>query len=181
VTDTGNGFEPLDTGDVVLDEVPEHTLTIRQWGDVALAPARGPYTSWSGELRIEEYLDGDIPPEEVEGDTDLDSDTEREPLACELVYSTAGVLSERTCDGCSVVFDVQFSLTSGDRDGCHDPFLPLNASVWTLGWHPSRAVLLRDIGNSGNWLPWYDATLDGDVLSVEWTATVGVAVEEEAM
>jgi len=179
VRDTGEPFEPLDTGDIVLDEVPENTLTIGQWGMAELAPTGGPYTSWSGELRVQEVLNGPLPEPPEDGDTDVDTDAE--PLACDLTYAMAGVASERTCDGCTVVFDVQFSLISGDRDGCHDPNLPLDASVWTLAWHPSRAVLLRDFPGSSDWYAWYTAALDNDVIALEWHAVVGVSVEEEEM
>lgn len=176
--DTGPGFVPVDTGDAALDDVPEAILTLREWGTAQLSPAGGPYTSLSGELRVAEYPDGELPDFDTEADTDLDSDSE-EPLACELVYHLAGVPSEATCAGCAHVFDVQFTLLTGDRSGCHDPSLPEHASSWTLAWHPARSLWLRDVGNSGTWLPWFPAEQQGDELSFLWTTTVGVAVDEE--
>ncbi len=183
IPDTGGGFEPLDTGDVVLDEVPLHTVTIRQWGEAALAPNGGPYTSFAGELTVQEYLDGDIPDPDLEDDTDLDtdSDTDEAPLDCDLLYALAGVPSDQTCSGCEVVFDVQFSLTSGMRDQCHDPFLPQTGDTWTLGFNPTTGQVLRNVGDSGTWLPWYNATLEDDALTYEWQATMGISIEDEEM
>lgn len=179
--DSSEGFEPLDTGDTVMDEVPEHTLTVRQWGTVLLSPARGPYTSFAGTLSVQEYLDGDIPPRQIEGDTDIDTDTERVPLDCELEYALDGVPSEATCPGCSSVFDVQFSLLSGDPAGCHDPDLPAHSATWTLAWHAADGQLQRDVGQSGVWQPWYRASIDDDVLTYEFLATLGVFIDDEDM
>jgi hypothetical protein len=183
VPDTGGGFEPVDTGDVVLNEVPLHTVTIRQWGTSVMAPEGGPYTSLAGELTVQEYLDGDIPDPDFEEDTDLDTDrdTDEARLDCDLLYALAGVPSEQTCAGCAFVFDVQFSLTSGTRDTCHDPFLPQTGDTWTLGFIPTTGEVHRNVGDSGTWLPWYNATLEDNALTYEWLATLGISIEDEEM
>ncbi len=179
VPDTGGGFEPLDTGDVVLDEVPLHTVTIRQWGTAVMAPDGGPYTSLAGELTVQEYLDGDVPDPDLEDDTDLDTD--EAPLDCDLLYTLAGVPADGTCVGCSFAFDVQFSLTSGTQDQCHDPFLPQTGDTWTLGFNPTTGEVMRNIGGSGTWLLWYSASLENDALTYEWQASMGISIEDEEM
>jgi len=166
--DTGEAFVPVDGGDTVLNEDPLHTLVIRQWGDADLAPAGGPYQSWVGALAVQEYVDGVVP------DPELPSD----PLDCDLSFALSGVPSESTCPGCAFVFDVQFSLVSGNPDGCHDPFLPAHGDTWVLGWREAESTIVRDFGGAGQWLPWYPGELLlTDVLTFEWTATTGFAVD----
>lgn len=179
--DTGEPWEFVDTGGGLdIDDVPADFLTLRQWGAWTLTPAGGPYTSLSGEFRVQEYLNGARPTDT--GDTDATAgtdDTDALVLACDLVFSLFGSAATDPCPGCAYTFEVEFALLEGDPSGCSDPNLPRHESQWTLGYHAQDQRVLYDYANADLWLPWYTAQQEGDLLSFDWEVTVGVAVEEE--
>lgn len=172
--DTGEPWEFVDTGGGdTLDDVPLDTLTLREWGSLLLSPTGGPYTGLSGELRVQEYENG------VRPDT-ADTDAEPVVLACDVVYTVAGVPFAGTpCDGCSPTFRVEFSLISGNPSLCHDPELPDNEDQWTLGWRDGDDELVKDWGDAGLWQHWAPGLLESDTVTFLWEVTVGVALEEE--
>lgn len=172
--DTGIPFVPVDTGEVLPDLAPAHTVRFRQWGEAALSPSEGPFSAWTGTLAHRELLDGLVL------DTGDTADTAAPvQLDCDVAWAATGVPSARRCDGCAFVFDVTLTLTSGDPSGCHDPYLPADGATWALAFHPDQGALLRDFGDAGLWLPWFPATLEGDALRFAWEATAGVALDEE--
>ena len=72
--------------------------------------------------------------------------------------------------------------SSGDPTACHDPDLPEDGATWDLGFQADAVAsddwLVRDrVGVA--WLPWYPALRAGDTVSFDWTAQLGIAVEEE--
>lgn len=175
--DTDVSTFPIDTsGDTDLDVAPRHTLTMHQFGAWDLGPSGGPYTTMSGTLRVIEYLDGaqwDTGP-----DTDGIPDTDLPP-DCLVVFALSGAPSETSCDGCTAAFDVTFALTEGDPSLCRDPELPADGDVRRFGWLPTEDVIVHDYGDIGLWLPWYPGEQLGDRITFDWTATVGVSIEEE--
>lgn len=170
--DTGEPWVPVDTGDTTtINETPADLLTIREWGTWSLSPASGPYTTLIGTLEVREYLNGLIP--------DTADTADDVVLDCEVTYAVNGVPSVETCAGCSFVFDVTFSVTSGDLEPCHDPALPDDGETWSMGFNPTNGSVDRDLGGGTLWFAWFDATLAADQLDVLWEATVGVSVPED--
>jgi len=158
---------------------PEHVVTVRQWGEWNRTPAGGPHEAFTGTLWVQEYYDGWRP--EVDTDTDVDSDAADTdlPLECDLEVGLTGVLSvSATCDGCEPAFEVSLALISGEPSGCRDPQALALDEVHRLAYSPEGQVQL-DYGDIGLWLPWYQATTDGDRVDFEWEGTFGVALEEE--
>lgn len=161
--DTGFQVDTGITGGAPSDEEPEDSLEILQQGRWEMTPLGGPYTAMTGELECLEILNGD----------------ELEP-SCALSWSLTGeLLDEGGCEGCEFTFEVEFYLVEGESGDCYDPELPASGDRWMLGYDPSEGVLLREYQGTGVWIPWYRAELSGDTLSFSWSATVGVAVEEE--
>lgn len=187
--DTGTGLPPADTDfvrdtdvsefprdtdvDTAVNEDPLHTVTMHQWGAWSLSPSGGPYTALTGELRVQEYIDGDRPDT---ADTQVDTD---ELLACDLVFALVGAAAESSCDGCAFAFDITFTLVEGNPSECHDPDLPEDGDPLRFGYSAAQQAIVRDYGHIGLWLPWYPADRVGDRVDYDWEATVGVAIEEE--
>jgi len=175
--DTGTPWEFVDTGGAANpNDTPTHTLTLEEWGDWTLSPpAATTYTSLSGSLKVQEYLDGLRPDT---GDT-ADTAAPTVVLDCDVVYQVSGVPDDTaTCADCDFTFRIEFALLSGDPSQCHDPDLPQHQDQWTVGYDAATGKLMRDYGDTGLWFPWYDATMDGDVLTLAWEVTVGVSVQE---
>lgn len=140
------------------DTVPEHSLLLRHEGFWLLTPLGGPYRAITGELLIQEILDGD----------------EEEP-ACSLRYALTGTPEAEGCAGCDFSFRVTHYLAEGDPELCQQPDLPAEQEVF--GWN--EPTLYKDYAESGLWLAWYDGALVEDELSFSWEQTVGLTVEEE--
>lgn len=173
-TGGGNGTLPDETGapEIVYDtstyqidtgvpsdtsnEEPDTVLHMEQTGEWMLSPAGGPYTAVVGTLSVLETLDEGF-------------------VNCEAVYDISGSASDETCEGCEVAFDVLFRFREGNTANCRDVDLPDVDEVRTFGWARDEATLYLNYYNSGAWVPWYDATLEGDTLSVSWVADIGVA------
>ena len=177
--DTSATFFPPDTGAPVdLDQTPAHTVTMHQWGTLSMSPVdAATYTSLTGTLRVQEYIDGEMPTDPE--DTDIEPE-DVVTVECDLTYGLEGLPSESAgCPGCDFTFDVNFYLLEGDPDLCNDPDLPLHEAVWRLGYHPGDDRVMRDYLGLGLWMPWYVASKVGDTIELEWQATMGVIVEEE--
>lgn len=177
----GEGTElPFDSGLVgPTDEVPAHTLVLHQWG---AWPWPVPAEGGAGELFVREYPDGVRPPEPDTGDTGAARDTGEpaEPLACDLAFALALAPSEAaTCDGCGLAWEVSFEGISGDPGGCHDPELPADGDLWRLAAEPAAGLIWRDLGGIGVWVPWFNAAVEGDLLTFAWETSVAVHVEED--
>jgi len=168
VIDSGFVVDTGDTGFNVGDQdrEPEHTLTMSHEGEWSLTPLGGPYTALTGHMDVVEVLDGDL----------------KEP-ACELTWSLTGELVDEetggACASCAFTFAVQFYLSEGEAGACSDPELPADGDTWLLGFDEADGVLTREYDGTGIWIPWFAAELDGDTLSFDWSASVGVLVEEE--
>jgi hypothetical protein len=172
--DTDVSDFPEDTGlDTGLNQAPIHTVTLHQWGLWSLSPSGGAYDAMSGELYVQEYIDGERPDT---ADTDPDTDL---VLDCDLLFSLSGTPSATSCSGCAFTFDVTFALASGDPGMCNDPELPEDTEVHRFGFSQSEAAIFYDFGGIGVWLPWYPAVKVDDVVTFDWEATIGIAIEEE--
>jgi len=179
-TDTGLGSFPVDTALTnSLNDEPEHTLTMNQWGLWELSPpfpSTGPYTSLTGDFFVQEYIDGEIPDPLI-----TDPDDERFiVLECDVVYSITGIPAEEDCTGCSGhTFVITFAVTSGNPDACHDSDLPRNGDTRTYGFNDGDQSIYHDFQDAGLWFAWYSAIKTGDQVAFDWVVTVGVAIEEE--
>lgn len=174
--DSTSGF-PLDSlGDSGLDQSPDHTLTLEQWGEWDLSPFGGPYTALVGELRAWEYLDGLRPDTADTADT---GGLRAEALTCAVTFSLVGEALDEGCPSCDFAFAVQLYLVDGDPADCRDPDMPTDGEVRAWGWSGADDTIWYDYGGSGLWLPWWPGIRAGDSVSFVWTATLGVAVDEE--
>ena len=140
------------------DTVPTHSLLLRHTGFWLLTPLGGPYRAITGELLIQEILDGD---EEVP--------------ACSLRYALTGTPETEGCPGCDFSFRVTHYLAEGDPERCQQPDLPAEQEIF--GWKEPNLYL--NYAESGLWLPWYEAERVDDELSFSWEQLVGLTVEEE--
>ena len=82
------------------------------------------------------------------------------------------------CDGCEQAFDVRYYLTDGDPSACQDPDVPGDDETRTLGWASLEDTVYDDVEGTGVWVPWYDATLEADTLTLSWSVERGVLVED---
>lgn len=174
--DTG-GF-PLDTSpETGLDETPLHTLTIEQAGVWDLEPFGGPYLTLTGRFEVAEYLDGQRPPDPQ--DTAAVADYPEDALRCSATFSLVGSVAEESCDTCDFAFTLEYYLLDGDPEPCRDPDMPAHGDVRTYGFSSDEGVLYLNYGDSGLWLPWWQAARLGDEVRFDWMATYGITIEEE--
>ena len=172
--ETGEQSFPVDTEDTApRDIVPEHTLTFSSWGSWQLSPYLGPYTDLTGELHVQEYLDGARPPDP--------EDTGAEPVAlpCDLEYNLVGTTVEAACPGCTFVFEVTPYLISGDPSGCRDHELPKEGVAQQLGYHHTKGSILHNVDGSNVWITWFEAEQRDDAILFRWEKTVAITIEEE--
>lgn len=141
-----------DTG----DQTPEVVLQMVQEGDWTLGPAGGPWTELSGLLAVTETYE----------------ETGREN--CASVYALTGTAVDDRCDTCTDAFEVSFAPSEGNPAPCRDSDLPELYEERVLGWAPDEQTIYWNYYDSGAWVPWYDATLEGDTLHVRWAAEVGL-------
>ncbi len=178
-TDTGLGSFPVDTSlSSDINEVPENTVTISQWGEWNLTPFLGPYDTLLGTLEVEEYINGEMEDTAI---TDT-ADPRFIELECDVEYSMAGIPVEagEECTGCNgLTFIVTYALIDGDPSQCHDPDLPADGEQRVLGFNGSTGQIEWNFQESGLWFDWYSAEKIGDQVNYEWTVTVGVAIEED--
>jgi hypothetical protein len=165
------------------DEVPEHWLYMYQDGNWRLDPSGGPYTTSTGTLQVQEFLDWQLPPVDT-GDTDPDSgnpwdEEEESPVVCLVTYTLVGAVAETACGGCTFAMDVEFRVADGDPSACRDPELPEDGEVWRLGWRESDQMILLDYGGVGSWFPWYHGERAGNTISFTWAERLAVSIEEE--
>lgn len=141
------------------DTTPEHRLRLVHEGFWLLTPLGGPYRAITGELLVQEILDGN----------------EEEPT-CMLRYALTGTPEEEGCAGCDFAFRVTHYLVQGDPESCQQPDLPREQEVY--GW--KEPSLYLDYQESGLWLAWYEGEWgEEEELGFGWEQTVGVELEEE--
>ncbi len=143
---------PADTA----NEDPETTLLLQQTGTWNLSPAGGPYTAMSGDLVV------------------LETYVESGRTNCSATYNLSGSSTSEACETCSVAFLVTFTFAEGNTSPCRDTDLPALDEQRKLGWAPEEETIYLDYDDLGTWIPWYDASAEGDALHVRWEATVGV-------
>jgi len=115
----------------------------------------------TGELVVTELLDGD-----------------EEAPACAERWSLVGLAAERVCDGCDLSFEIEHTRVETEGS-CRGADLPEDGDVRVLGYDGTR--IWWDYGDTGVWVPLYDAGEgeDIDTLVFVWETTVAVVVEEE--
>jgi len=170
-TNTTTTSFPVDTGfGTTGDAPPDDWLHISQLGTWSMSPPGGPYDNMTGGLTILEIVN------------DGPDDT-AEPPECQVIYTLVGQTYEpNSCADCDFTVLVEFSGT-GNRDGCHDPDMPpMNVEPgagWPMGYSSSRNLVLFNYHNTGVWVPWYDAVKVGDVISIDFSTSIAIEVEDE--
>lgn len=186
---------PEDTSlDSDLNVEPTHVLTYKQFGYWDVIDG-----VFSGQLRVVEWVDGDVPDldtADTDTDTDVIEDTDLPLLpTCDLLFALTAVPSpDATCAGCEPAWEITYTQIPqapaegeepvlGERINCHDPELPPEGGVRTLAFHPGDGKILLDFQGMSLWLPWFDARrlTEPDPttrIAFEWTAAVGVSIEE---
>lgn len=159
-------FIPQDTSPNTPPNLdPSHWVYMVQQGVWNLSPATPPYTDVSGTLRIQEYVD--------------DLDTALPVYECNVVYSLTGsAVNYHDCAACDFVFEVEHYVQQGDTSGCHDPDVPVDGSVWWLGFDSGTNKIFMNYFGTGVWLPWYDATRVGATIDFNWNTTLAIEVED---
>src|SRR5690606_28777981 len=66
----------------------------------------------------------------------------------------------------------------GDPGTCGDRDLPEDGERIALAYSSERAALLRDLGDTGVWVPWFEAVQEERRVAYAWAARLGVAGEE---
>ena len=177
--DTGATFDDSFPGDTGFNLEPEVTLGIRHEGLWSQTPVGGPYSAMTGELRVEEMLDG-----------------RPDQPWCRVVFALTGLaVEDHGCDDCETVYEVEFFVVSegqteeeieeygelevGGRDGCYSPDLPEDGERWEMGWSDTLQTVLFNYYGSGIWLPWYDGESQHDEVAFYWTANTGFHMPEE--
>lgn len=182
--ETGEPWEWVDTGTADQNREPTNVLYVYQDGMLELSPSNGPYTSAVGTLDVLERLDSPrvedtgVPPQDTGQNGGQDSATDPAEL-CALSYALTGVGIEDVCATCEFGVELTFYLNEGDITACHDTSLPEHNAVWRLAFDEAAERLMLDFGNSGAWVPWYQATLVRNTLTFSFTTTLGITVEEE--
>lgn len=170
--DTGY-YRPPDTAQVTLgDEVPDHVILLEQTGTWSLSPAGGPFDTLIGTLNARELLDGALP---------STADTARQ-LECDATWALQGTPAPagNGCPSCGHVWDVQFTLsatTATDPSACHDPDLPADGDTWRLGY--GGQTVWFDFYGTGAWVPWWSASQNGNIVTIDWTRELAIDVPEE--
>lgn len=175
VDTAGTGTLPEETGDINIaydtstygletglpsdtaNEEPDAVLHMEQTGEWILGPAGGPWTTISGTLDVYETY-----PESGRDN-------------CSASYALSGTSTDQGCESCTDAFVVTFVFTDGNSAPCRDSDLPAVDEERTFGWAPEELTIYLNYHDTGAWVPWYDATAEGDTLHVRWEADVGVA------
>lgn len=160
---------PTDTApDLPPNITPTHWVTLEQTGAWLLGNSTPPFGSMTGNLHLREYVD--------------DLDTAEPVYDCDVEYALTGSeLTQHTCSACDFVFEVEHYVQSGTPTDCHDPDVPLDGSIWNLGFDSGTKTIYRNYGGTGLWLPWYDATKQGATVNFEWTASLAIEVMDSGM
>lgn len=176
VTETGEEPKvlPIDTSlylpeDTAPDQVPNLTpsnyVVMSQVGSWTLSSADPPFSSLFGTLQITEYID--------------ELDTALPVYECFVTYSLTGdPVETHTCADCDFVFNVEYYVTEGDPNACHDPDAPPSGAIWQLGFSSATGKLLLNYYGTDVWLPWYDATKTGADIAFQWVANLAIELED---
>ncbi len=160
---THDTFRP-DSG---LDLVPEVTLGLRHVGRWDQTPVGGPYAAMTGELDVEELLDGNP----------------ARPW-CRASFALTGLVigADAGCDNCDTAYEIEFFLVSegptveeqedevmvGGLADCYSPDLPSDGERWRMAWSEIDAEIYLDFYGSGIWLPWYAGESSHDRIDFSW-------------
>lgn len=169
------GGMPQDTG---YNQSPEMTLAITHLGVWNQTPVGGPYTAMTGELTIEELVDGR--PDQV---------------WCRATFALTGLaVAADGCSTCDAAYLVEFFLVSegaseeeleedpdlqlGGASQCFSPDIPSDGDRWHMGWSGVEGSLYFNYYDSGIWLPWYDGENTHDRVDFAWLTTAGFHMPE---
>lgn len=143
------------------DLQPEHVVFAVEEGRLTLSPAGGPWDAVSGTLTLSETVDG------------------AEEPTCLRVFALSGpVLDDPGCAACIFVSDLTHY--ANESVGlCAHPDVPEAGEVRRLGLASDGRSLLWDYEGSGTWVPWYESTRVGDVVTFNWEDTFGYYPPEE--
>ena len=161
---------PIDTGfGGAADVEPDHWLHITQLGTWNLSPPGGPYANLTGTLTATEIVD------QLEDTAD--------PPDCQVVYALVGQTYEpHTCAECDFTVRVEFTGT-GNRESCYDPDMPPlstpDGGGWPMGYSSSTNKVYFNYYGSGVWVPWYDAVKVGDVITIDFSTSIAIDIEED--
>lgn len=160
---------PTDSSpDLPPNLTPSHWVTLEQTGTWVLGSSTPPFSSMTGDLRIREYVD--------------DLDTAVPNYECDVTYALTGSeVTQHSCGACDFVFEIEHYVQSGSPGDCHDPDVPLDGSIWNMGFDSGTRTIYRNYGGTGLWLPWYDATKAGATVTFDWTASLAIEVEDSGM
>jgi hypothetical protein len=169
-TSTSTTSFPIDTGFGSANDVePDHWLHITQLGTWSLSPPGGPYANMTGGLTITEIVD--------------QLDDTADPPDCLVVYTlVAQTYAPHSCAECDFALKVEFT-GSGDRDNCYDPDMPPlstpDGGGWPMGYSSSTNQVLFNYYGTGVWVPWYNATKVGDIITIDFTTSIAIDAEED--
>jgi len=177
--DTGATFDDDPYVDTGFNLQPEVRLGISHVGEWDQSPVGGPYTAMTGELLVEEMLDG-----------------RPDQPWCRVTYALTGLaVPDHTCAGCETVYEVEFFVVSEGQteaeleeygeldvlglDGCFSPDLPGDGERWQMGWSALEESVYFNYYGSDIWLPWYAGESDHDQVAFSWVTSVGFHMPEE--
>lgn len=180
-TDTAASFTDgsyiPDTG---YNQAPELTLSISHVGHWQQTPVGGPYTAMTGEMVVEELVDGNP----------------NDPWCRATLALTGLALDEGDgCASCDASFLVEFfvvaegateeeqeddpDVTIGGLSDCFSPDLPEGGDRWRMGWSELEGQIYFDFYDSGIWLPWYGGESSFDRVEFSWITSAGFHMPEE--
>ena len=181
--DGGDTAEDFTDGSYVPDtgynQVPETTLAIAHIGHWQQTPVGGPYAAMTGEIVIEELLNGNP----------------ADPW-CRATFALTGLALDAGdgCDSCDASYLVEFFLVSegvseeeaeedpdlviGGLADCYSPDLPQSGDRWRMGWSELDGQIYFDFYDSGIWLPWYGGESNFDRVEFSWVTTAGFHLPE---
>jgi hypothetical protein len=81
------------------------------------------------------------------------------------------------CTDCEGAWRLAFTIESGTLDDCLDGDLPADGDERTFGWAPDLGLVYLDHLDMGAWVPWFDGSSKGDVLTVSFEAVLATGDE----
>jgi hypothetical protein len=177
--DSGGTFDGNPGNDTGFNLEPEVALGISHIGHWDQTPVGGPYTAMTGELLVEEMVDG-----------------RPDQPWCRVMYALTGLaLDAHTCDLCDSAFLVEFFVVAegqtdeelaeygplevGGQAECFSPDLPADGERWEMGWSSIDETLYFNYYGSNIWLPWYAGLGDHDRVEFSWITSAGFHMPEE--
>ena len=99
-------------------------------------------------------------------------------LSCALDFALTGTPADIACDTCEFSLRIAHYLNEGKPSTCTDPDVPTHDTSWVLGFDGSETVL-REFNGTDVWIPWYQASLASDILTIDWERTVALTGLDE--